>query len=56
MPHSEMVALGTRIPKALSRRLRVHCVTADLPGMAFVAQAISEKLARETRRGRKLRR
>lgn len=44
------VQLATRIPKALHRRLRLHCVTAETSVMAFTTDAIREKLARERRR------
>ena len=40
------VQLATRIPKELHRRLKLHCVTADMAVMDFVAQAIEEKLGR----------
>jgi len=42
------VQLATRIPKALQRELKLHCVQADETVMAFVVQAIEEKLARES--------
>lgn len=47
------VQLATRIPKTLHRRLRLHCVTAEGSMMAFVTEAIREKLAREKGRRRK---
>ena len=37
--------LATRIPKSLHRQVRLHCVDAGTSVMAFVAQAIREKLA-----------
>jgi predicted HicB family RNase H-like nuclease len=40
------VQLGTRIPKALHRALKLHCVTAETSVMDFVTKAIEEKLAR----------
>jgi hypothetical protein len=40
------VQLTTRIPKALHRELRLHCVYADIPLMDFVWKALEEKLAR----------
>ena len=40
------VQLATRIPKALHRKLRLHCVYADIPLMDFVWKALEEKLAR----------
>jgi len=39
------VQLATRIPKALHRELRLHCVYADIPLMDFVWKALEEKLA-----------
>jgi predicted HicB family RNase H-like nuclease len=43
------VQLMTRIPKALHRELKLHCVTAETPVMDFVTKAIEEKLARSRR-------
>jgi predicted HicB family RNase H-like nuclease len=43
-----MVQLATRIPKALHRELRLHCVRADVTIMAFIVQALEERLARES--------
>ena len=37
--------LATRIPKELHRRLKLHCVTSEVSVMAFVVQAIEQKLA-----------
>lgn len=42
----EQTQLATRIPKELHRKLKLHCVTHDLPLMDFVVQAIRDKLAR----------
>jgi len=39
------VQLATRIPKKLHRDLKLHCVEAGISVMAFVSQAIAEKLA-----------
>ncbi len=39
------VQLATRIPKALQRKLRLYCVTAEISVMDFVTKAIEEKLA-----------
>jgi hypothetical protein len=39
------VQLSMRIPKALQRELKLHCVTAETPVMDFVVKAIEEKLA-----------
>jgi hypothetical protein len=38
------VQLATRIPKALHRELKLHCVQREMPVMDFVTQAIREKL------------
>jgi hypothetical protein len=38
------VQLATRIPKALQRKLRLYCVTAEISVMDFVTKAIEEKL------------
>lgn len=46
------VQLATRIPKALHRTLKLHCVTADTSVMDFVVKALEEKLAREQGRKR----
>lgn len=40
-----MVQLATRIPKALHRDLRLHCVKTETSVMDFVTKAIEEKLA-----------
>ncbi len=39
--------LATRIPKELHRRLKLHCVTHDVSVMAFVVEAIEERLGRK---------
>jgi hypothetical protein len=39
------VQLATRIPRALQRKLRLHCVTTETSVMNFVTIAIREKLA-----------
>ena len=40
------VQLSTRIPKALHRELRLHCVSREIRLMDFVWKALEEKLAR----------
>ena len=40
------VQLATRIPKALHRELRLHCVSKEIRLMDFVWKALEEKLAR----------
>jgi len=47
---AEQTQLATRIPKALHRQLKLHCVTHEVQLMEFVIRAIEEKLAREGRR------
>jgi hypothetical protein len=42
------VQLATRIPKALHRELKLHCVRTDVSVMEFVVKALEEKLARES--------
>jgi hypothetical protein len=41
-----LVALATRIPKALHRELRLHCVSEEIRLMDFVRKALEEKLTR----------
>jgi hypothetical protein len=43
------VQLATRIPKKLHRELKLHCVDTGTSVMAFVSQAIAEKLASSAR-------
>jgi len=45
--------LATKIPKELHRRLKLHCVKADMSVQDFVTRALREKLDREGRRGRR---
>ena len=40
------VQLATRIPKALHRELRLHCVSKEIRLMDVVWKALEEKLAR----------
>ena len=40
----DWMQLATRIPKSLHRQLRLHCIAAETSVMAFVADAIREKL------------
>ena len=57
MPNAEadvQVQLATRIPKALHRELKLHCVSADKPLMEFVVEALQERLDKAA--GRKRRR
>lgn len=48
--HEAWVQLATRIPKALHRALKLHCVTSDTTLMDFVVSALTEKLARDQKR------
>jgi hypothetical protein len=41
------VQLATRIPKAVHRDLKLHCVRAEQSVMDFVTKALKEKLERE---------
>ena len=41
-----LVQLSTRVPEALSRRVKVHCVQREVSVMEFVAEALREKLRR----------
>jgi hypothetical protein len=52
MPNRDdaLVQLATRIPKRIHHELKLRCVTSELSVMEFVAQAIEEKLARESAR------
>jgi len=49
------VQLATRIPKALHRQLKLHCVQRDTSVMGFVVAALEEKLAKEGGRKRSAR-
>src|SRR5262249_38910055 len=42
------VQLATRIPKALHRKLRLHCVRQETSVMEFATDAIREKLATQS--------
>ncbi len=46
---------ATRIPKALHRQLKLHCVHADTSVVEFVVAALNEKLVRQGRSGRRAR-
>ena len=46
-----LVQLAIRVPKALYRRVRIHCVDAERMVRDFVAQALAEKLKRDADRG-----
>ena len=50
------VQLATRIPKTLHRELKLHCVKTETSVMAFVVDALREKLAREAAGSGKARR
>ena len=44
------VQLAPRIPKALRRELKLHCVKRDVSVMEFVVRTLEEKLHSEARR------
>lgn len=46
------VQLATRIPKALHRQLKLHCVQSDTSVMGFVVAALEEKLGKSGGRKR----
>ena len=48
MDEESLVQLATRVPKDLHRKVKVHCVKSDVSVMAFVVQALAEKLKRDT--------
>jgi predicted HicB family RNase H-like nuclease len=41
------VQLATRLPKALHRALKMHCVSADVAIMSFIIEAITDRLANQ---------
>jgi predicted HicB family RNase H-like nuclease len=52
------VQLATRIPRRLHREMKLHCVSQEVSLMAFVVDALREKLGAATstasgRRGRR---
>ena len=47
-----LIQLATRIPKALHREIKLHCVATGISVMEFVAAALEDKL-RKTTNGRK---
>jgi hypothetical protein len=52
------VQLATRIPRRLHREMKLHCVANEVSLMAFVVDALREKLqngagATQARRGRR---
>jgi hypothetical protein len=49
----DRVQLATRVPKALLREIKVHCVATGTNLYDFVSQAVAEKLA-STKRRRKV--
>jgi len=44
------VQLATRIPKTLRREMKLHCVTAETTVLAFIVEAIEQKLARDEKK------
>lgn len=41
-----LVQMGTRLPASLLLKVKVHCVERDVTVMAFVEEAVREKLRR----------
>jgi predicted HicB family RNase H-like nuclease len=39
-----LIQLATRIPKSLHREIKVHCVSAGISVMEFVAAALEDRL------------
>ena len=57
-PNEAWVQLATRIPRRLHRQMKLHCVSQEVSLMAFVVDALREKLdsavgAAGGRRGRR---
>jgi hypothetical protein len=44
------IALATRIPEKLRRRLKLHCVQTDTSVQDFVVSSLEEKLAKTGRK------
>ena len=44
-PNEAWVQLATRIPRKLHREMKLHCVAHEVSLMAFVVDALREKLA-----------
>jgi predicted HicB family RNase H-like nuclease len=49
------VQLATRIPRRLHREMKMHCVANEVSLMAFVVDALREKLTAEMPGGRRRR-
>ena len=47
-----LTTIGTRVPAALKRRLRVYCAERGVEMRHFVEEAVRERLAGEQRRRR----
>ena len=45
-----LIQLATRIPKALHREIKLHCVASGISVMEFVAAALEDKLRKTTRK------
>jgi predicted HicB family RNase H-like nuclease len=43
-PNEAWVQLATRIPRRLHREMKLHCVSQEVSLMAFVVDALREKL------------
>jgi len=52
MPKTDevLVQLATRVPRALHREIKLHCVANGLSVMDFVADALTTKLRGDRRR------
>ena len=44
-PNEAWVQLATRIPRRVHREMKLHCVSQEVSLMAFVVDALREKLA-----------
>lgn len=44
-PNEAWVQLATRIPRRVHREMKLHCVAREVSLMAFVVDALREKLA-----------
>ena len=45
-----LIQLATRIPKALHREIKLHCVSSGISVMEFVADALEDKLRKGGKR------
>ena len=47
-----LIQLATRVPKALHREIKIHCVGAGISVMEFVAVALEDKLRKPSAKRR----